>query len=95
VPRAALLLAARAEGERSQCRAQRDFNADEKTLLAQNASSGMKAWPWSSAASFLQGKRSPVRLVPMDGPIVWEHQLSRPTRRVDVKIALRAPPIRC
>jgi len=37
-------------------------------------------WPWSSAASFLQGKRSPVRLVPMDGPIVWEQQTRRARR---------------
>jgi putative transposase len=28
-------------------------------------------WPWSSAAYFLKGKASPVRLVPMDGPIVF------------------------
>ncbi|HYG75697.1 MAG TPA: transposase [Planctomycetota bacterium] len=28
-------------------------------------------WPWSSAAYFLKGRPSPVRLVPMDGPIVF------------------------
>ena len=28
------------------------------------------AWPWSSARYFLQGKPSPLTLVPMDGPIV-------------------------
>jgi putative transposase len=27
------------------------------------------AWSWSSAAHFLQGKRCPVRLVPVDGPL--------------------------
>jgi putative transposase len=30
------------------------------------------AWPWSSAAYFLQNRPSPVRLVPLDGPIVFE-----------------------
>jgi putative transposase len=35
------------------------------------------AWPWSTAAHFLQGRRVPVRLVPMDGPVVWEHQMRK------------------
>ncbi len=29
-------------------------------------------WPWSSAAYFLKGKASPVRLLPMDGPLPFD-----------------------
>jgi putative transposase len=38
------------------------------------------ACPWSTAAHFLQGRRVPVRLVPMDGPVVWEHQMRQGTQ---------------
>jgi putative transposase len=37
-------------------------------------------WPWSSAAFFLKGRPSPIKLVPMDGPIVFGYAESRPKR---------------